>query len=406
MRIVLCHSYYRQRGGEDFSYEQEAEMLESRGHDVLRLTQQNRDAEHLSSVSLALKTVWNRSFAHELRDACRQFRPQIVHFTNTFPMISLAAYYAAKAEGAAVVQAVRNYRFICPQATLFRNGADCTRCVRAFVPWPAVAFGCYRGRGSSALLASQIVFHRLLRSWQRKVDLFYAPSAYTRSQLVEAGFPEERFFVKPNFLPRPPQCDSRERSGALFVGRLVPEKGVSLLLDTWRGLDPSLSIPLKIIGAGPLQEEVVRAAAADSRIEYLGELPWEGVLAAMGQAQCVIVPSLWQEPFGRTVVEALAMGTPVIVARRGAMHEIVEDEQTGLHFEPNEPGDLARSITRFWSGEFDHAAMRRRCLEAFEERYTEQANYEQLTALYDRALQNSCGQRNLESMAGNGRNRS
>ena len=66
MRVLLCHSYYQCRGGEDVSFEQEADLLEGAGHDVLRFTKRNDAVAAMGAAELAVRTVWNRSVAREL----------------------------------------------------------------------------------------------------------------------------------------------------------------------------------------------------------------------------------------------------------------------------------------------------------------------------------------------------
>ena len=71
-------------------------------------------------------------------------RPDIVHCTNTFPLISPAVYYAARSAGVPVVQSLRNYRVLCLNATLLRDGKVCEDCLGRSLPWPGVMHGCYR----------------------------------------------------------------------------------------------------------------------------------------------------------------------------------------------------------------------------------------------------------------------
>src|SRR5690606_33113124 len=129
MRILLVHNFYQWAGGEDQVFAAEGELLERHGHTVSRYSVHNEQVARLGTVDLARKTLWNSSIHEEIRAACREHAPQIVHFHNTFPLVSPAGYYAARKEGAAVVQTLHNYRLICPGATLYRSGAICEQCV-------------------------------------------------------------------------------------------------------------------------------------------------------------------------------------------------------------------------------------------------------------------------------------
>ena len=170
---------------------------------------------------------------------------------TSFRSISPAAHHAAKAEGVPLVQSVRNYRLICPAATLFRDGGVCEDCLGRTAPWPGVLHGCYReSRSASAAVAAMIVAHRMLRTWQRKVDAFVALSRFARDKLIEGGLPADRIAIKPNFVDDEPGQGRGPGDYALYVGRLAPEKGLMTLLQAWQRLERPF--PLKIVGTGPI----------------------------------------------------------------------------------------------------------------------------------------------------------
>src|SRR5262249_41614483 len=133
VRILKVHNRYEQRGGEDIIFESETALLLEHGHDVETLTYDNRNIARrrspIANARLAADTVWSRKAARQIEEACRRFAPDVVHFHNTFPQVSPAAYSAARACGAAVIQTLPNFRLICPAATLFRDGDICEACV-------------------------------------------------------------------------------------------------------------------------------------------------------------------------------------------------------------------------------------------------------------------------------------
>ena len=99
MKVLLCHNYYQQPGGEDRSFFDEEWLLKSHGHQVVRYTVHNDVIDDMSSVQLAKKLIWNRDAYREVRKLIQRERPAIMHCTNTFPLISPSVYYAAKREG-------------------------------------------------------------------------------------------------------------------------------------------------------------------------------------------------------------------------------------------------------------------------------------------------------------------
>jgi glycosyltransferase involved in cell wall biosynthesis len=396
VKVLLCHNYYQHAGGEDESFAAEARLLESRGHEVLRYELDNETIKQMRGWSVAARALWNRASYRELRDLIRRERPSVMHCTNTFPLISPAAYSAARREGVAVVQSLRNYRLLCPNALFLRDGRPCEDCFGKAVAWPGVRHACYRdSRAATAVVTAMQTVHRGLGTWRKMVDMYFAPSEFTRQKHVAAGFPADRVAVKPDFLDADPGVGAGRGGYAIFVGRLSAEKGLDTLLDAWRAGGSRL--PLKVVGDGPLAPQVREAAARQGHIELLGRRPLNEVLALVGEAACLVMPSRCYETFGRTIVEAYAKGTPAIIARQGAMAELVDERRGGFAFEPGDARDLAAQVHRLLDHAADHPAMRAAARARYEQGYTAEANYELLMEIYRRAAQRRVESREPDS---------
>jgi glycosyltransferase involved in cell wall biosynthesis len=322
MKVLLCHTHYQQRGGEDESFAAEAELLESRGEQVVRFTMHNDEVERMSRWRVAGEAVWNPRAYRMVRSLIQRERPAVMHCTNLFPRLSPSIYYAARAERVPVVQSLRNFRLLCPNGVFYRDGRMCQDCLGKQVPWPGVAHACYRGsRTATGATAAIAAVHRRLGTWKRAVDLYVTPSEFARQKFIEGGFPAERIVTKPNFLDPSPEPGTGSGGYVVFAGRLVAEKGVATLLDAWTRAPSGLR--LKIIGDGPERDRVADAARRDHRIEWLGRQPLGRVLSIIGDATCLVVPTLMAETFGRTIMEAFAVGTPVVASGHGSILEIV-----------------------------------------------------------------------------------
>ena len=385
MKILLCHNYYQQRGGEDESFEAEARTLEEFGHSVVKYTRHNDDIQEMGRVEVAAKTLWSRETYSELRHLIRRERPAVMHCTNTFPLISPSAYKAARAEGIPVVQSLRNYRLLCPSALFLRDGKVCEDCLGKSVPWPSVQHSCYRdSRAASTVVASLTVLHRTIGTWRRDVDLYFTLTEFARRMFVEGGIPAMRIAVKPNCVNPDPGPGTGRGGYVVFAGRLSSEKGIDTLLEAWKRL--ARPVHLKIVGDGPLADRVKQAAESNPNIEYLGRRPLPELLDVIGEAACLVMPSVWYETFGRTIIEAYSKGTPVIASRLGAMAELVEEGRTGSLFAAGDAADLAASVDRLLAEPTALARMREAARAEFEAKYTAAANYLQLIAIYERAI--------------------
>ena len=404
MKILLVHEHYRRPGGEDQVFADEGWLLESRGHGVVRHTRHNDALDGTDRLRAAADTVWNRRACAELAAVIDRERPDVLHAHNTFPILSPAIHRTAAARGVATVQTLHNFRLICPQAQLLRDGRVCEDCVGKPFAWPGVLHACYRGsRAATAATAAMSATHRTLGTWGDSVDRFIALTEHGRGLFVRGGLPADRIAVKPNFVhpdprDRPPVAgDAGGRPSVIFVGRLSPEKGLDVLLSAWPRV--TADARLTVVGDGPLAPAVEAAAAADPRVEQPGQIPFEAVLDRIAAADLLVMPSVWYETFGRTVVEAFAAGTPVVASRLGAMAELIEDGVTGTLFPPGDAAALASAVDALLA---DGARRRRLSAAArrtFEDRYTADRNYDLLTDIYDRAMSRAAARRGTRPAA-------
>lgn len=361
-------------------------MLKSHGHRVIRYTVHNDSVEGKGRAGLAASTVWNRESYRTVRDIVRAEKPDVAHFHNTFPLISPSAYYAARSEGAAVVQTLHNYRLLCLNAMFYRDGHLCEDCLGKPAPWPGVAHSCYRNsRTASAAVATMLSVHRGMKTWTDKVDAYITLTEFARNKLVGSGMPAGKVLIKPNFVVDDPGPGDGKGGYFFFVGRLSPEKGIETMISAWKRL--GVSAPgLKIAGDGPLAEEVRMAASRVPQIEYVGVQSKAAVLELMKSAKALIVPSKWYEGFPMVIAEAYSAGLPVIASNLGGMSSIVLNGKTGLHFEPGDADDLTECLLRASKEPELLDAMRPAVRQEFLDRYSAEKSYARLEEIYASAI--------------------
>jgi glycosyltransferase involved in cell wall biosynthesis len=227
-----------------------------------------------------------------------------------------------------------------------------------------------------------LAVHRGLGTWQRHIDVFFAPSQFSRRKHIEGGLPAERVQVKPNFLPADPGIGAGDGGYALFVGRLAPEKGLPTLLQAWRRID----LPLRIVGDGPLMASLKESVAPGSPIEFLGRQPRDRVMQLIKAARLLIAPSMCYENSPLAVLESFACGTPVLCSDLGAYRELVRNDSTGLRFVPGDVRDLADKANALLRDRDRLNAMRGRARREYEMKYTANANYQILIDTYEQVL--------------------
>lgn len=358
--------------------------MEAHGHRVLRYTAHNDRVAEMNRPALVKATIWNQAVYRELRALIRRERPRVAHFHNTFPLVSPAAYHAARAEGVPVIQTLHNYRLICPDALFFRDGRVCEDCMGKKFPWPGVAHACYReSRSASGTVAAMLFAHRTLRTWKGAVDQYVALTEFARRKFVEGGLPPEKIVVKPNFVHPDPGTGQGRGDYFLFVGRLSTEKGLDTLLAAGKQLGEEVRI--KVVGDGPLAPQVAEAATHQN-LEWLGQLPKDQVLSMMKEARALIFPSVWYEGFPVVIAEAYAVGLPVIASDLGSMSTLIDHRRTGLRFRPGDPKDLAAQVRWAVTHQPELRLMRQAARAKFEAEYAAERNYQLLLEIYERAI--------------------
>lgn len=389
MKILLVHNYYQQPGGEDFVFTAESNLLRRHGHEVVEYREDNKRINEMNRVIVGVNAIWSCSTQRKLVQMLRDIRPDVVHFHNTFLLISPSAYYACQKVGVPVVQTLHNYRLLCPVATLFRQGCVCEDCLNKIFPWPAVLHACYHHSPTETfVIAAMLFIHRWLKTWRKKIDIYIAPSEFTRNIFIKGGFPQEKIIVKPNFIYPDPGLSEKDNQYALFVGRLTPEKGIMTLLEAWQKLE---EIPLKIAGDGPLMDNIQRFLNTNNlkQIEILGQQTHEEVLKLLKEARFLIFPSGWYEVFPLAIIEAFACGIPAIASRSGVMAEIIKDGYNGLHFAPGNVEDLISKVKWAWTHKKEMEDLDKNARKDFEEKYNAEQNYKMLMDIYKFAIERS-----------------
>jgi glycosyltransferase involved in cell wall biosynthesis len=344
MRVLLAHNRYRSPGGEERHVELLLDSLAKAGVEA-RLFEVTSppDPSLKQRVELGLGLTYRPSGARRIRRVLLDWRPDIVHFHNVFPVLTPAAMREAKRAGAAVALTIHNYRFACPGGTLLRRGEIHEDCIDG----SSLLCGLRNPRGvwhESVAYGVAIELHRRLRFLHRWVDAFVAPGSFVIDLLVRAGYPRDRIHVIRPAMPSVAAAATKERF-ALYVGRLSPEKGVRTLLRA-SALAPE--IRLVMVSTGPLADEV-RAAAERGSIEYRGYVSDEEVKRLRARALYTVVPSECYEVAPLGVLESFAAGTAVVASDLGGMAEVIRDGVSGLLVPPKDPAALGAAIRTLWN---------------------------------------------------------
>lgn len=399
MKIALFHNYYKQPGGEDTMFELEIDALRTHGHTVIPYTVHNSEAFAVNSLSQKIRGALDAPHSQSSQAAIGAFlaqhRPDISHVHNWFPILSPSIYTAHNHAGIPVVQTLHNYRLGCAAATHYRNGECCHAC-RPGNNLPALRHRCYNNSA-----AGSFVWKRIMdRGWKQgtfanQVSHYISPSRGVRLKHIEMGVPADKITHIPNACPDPrniSELDTRllnpHQQNICFVGRLVPEKGAHILIRAWQQISTTLrsNRRLTIIGGGPQEAMLHELARGDTSIQFTGQLSLHQTLGTIKQADLLVCPSLWAEPFGLSAIEAMAAGIPVISSNLGGPAETIADGIDGYLLPPGDISALSHTLSHCFNSTEELKAKGRAARLKYTRHYTPHRHAQQLTHCFQQMI--------------------
>jgi glycosyltransferase involved in cell wall biosynthesis len=382
MKVLIIHTFYKQKGGEDQVVANEMELLRANGTETALLQFSNEGG----TIFKLLQIGFNISSYQKTKRRLAEFRPDVVHIHNLHFSGSAAVIYAIKAAGIPIVMTLHNYRLLCPSGSLFHDQQLFLDSVRPGFPWAAVKKGVYQ---ESKLITFWVALaqyvHERAGTWN-KIDRFMVLGEHSRQLFLNSklGNVPGGFTVKPNFCFLQDKEDTKASAPYyLYIGRLTQEKGIEVLLNAFAGTD----LILKIVGSGPLEELVGTFVKQNANISYLGQKSKTETSALLKNATALVFPSVWYETFGMVVIEAFSLGIPVIASDLGNISKMVTDGYNGRTFTPGKATDLRTElyIYQYLTAE-EKKEYSMNAESTYHTLYTPQKNYKLLSGIYNEVI--------------------
>ena len=365
MRILYCNKYnFAFSGTEAYLFEAMG-LMRAQGHETALFAMADPQGEPtaydqhfiplidfkakktaVQSAKLAGHAIYSTDARKRLRRMIAEFKPDLAHVRNIYHHLSPSILWELKANKIPVIYHVNDFKMLCPSYNFVSKGRACEKC-RDGKFRNVVTEGCYAGaRSAAVVLALEAYVHRWLKTYDRCVDLFLAPSQFVKDKLVENGCHPSRIHVLPHFQKLPQHKIDAPAVGApiLYFGRLSPEKGIVDLVQAMRFLP---EIKLQIAGDGPQRGELEQLAAKFglSNVEFLGHRSPADLERLIAAARFTVFPSRAYETMGKSILESYACGRTVVASDLGSRRELVKDGLTGLLFPVGDVQKLADTIS-------------------------------------------------------------
>lgn len=332
----------------------------------------------------------NAAARRALADRLAAFQPRIVHLHNFYHVLSpgILATLAdhKRRRPTRVVMTAHDFHLACPNSggswfRLLSSQREIIDPARlGSLGYRVTRMWDQRGLAHSLLKMLQQFWNYHWRQRQRVLDAVICPSRFVQAVLAPVHLPT-------CWLPHPAPIVAHgpaQRANALefvFAGRIEPEKGLFELLRDWPADEPAR---LSVIGAGADGERCRRLCAergfAD-RVDFVGRLPHAQTLERIGRAHVLVQPARFLEAYGLTLIEALALGTNLLAARRGAVPEMIAAAGVGFLYELDNPASLADQLTAIRQAHRD-GTLNRFDIASFLAERSEERHLEALAAIY------------------------
>lgn len=397
MKILVIHNFHRKgsASGDDQVYKSETALLESHGNQVIRFNVSNDEFDNagtIGKIRATLGMLWSFKNSKEVQRIIEREKPDIVHVHTFFPLLSPSILYAAKRRGVPVVATLHDTRFICPCSTSLRGTQLCNECGDGHY-LRMVKYGCFKGsRLQSLIVAGIFKYHRIRKSFYKQIDKYICLNDNQINLLTDIGFDKNKIVKKYNFVPdaeanlKAVKVEGLPERYVVFYGRIGEEKGVRILMQIWNESSMD-SIPLVVMGGGPLEEEFKPWADKKENVYFLGYTQHDKCLSIVKGGEFVVFPSIWYEGCSMVEIEAQSLGKALIATDLGFSVEAIEDGANGYKVSLGDVVGFVEAIRRLWMDPEKCVEMGRKARADYENKYLPEDNYHQLISVYKELMQ-------------------
>lgn len=403
MRILFCNKYNFAFSGTEVYLFELMELLRTHGDEVAlfsmadELGPQTLQDAHLvpyvdfKSVSgrwrrarQLPRAIYSPEARQKIRGLIREFRPDVAHVRNIYHHLTPSILWELKAHSVPVLYHLNDFKLLCPSYNMVSNGEACERC-KGGAFWHALPSNCYPEMGARIALAAEAYAHRCMKSYQKCVDLFLAPSRFVRNKFVEHGWDGCRFRELPHFQRAHELAQAAPDAPLLYYGRLSKEKGVDDLL---RALQYTPDLHLVIAGDGPQKPELqkIKTDLHLSNVEFVGHVSAEERDRLIRRSRFTLFPSHAYETLGKTILESYAEGRPVVASDLGSRREFVRHGETGLLYRCGDVNQLVQSIRMLAANPEISDRMGRAGWEFVRDRHPPEGHYSTLCGIYEELI--------------------
>ncbi len=399
MKILAVNKFYYIKGGSETYFFSLNNMLKKDGMEIVPFSMQdhrnfqceysdffikNVDYNNMSfnkKVINAIKILYSFESKRKIKKLIEFTNPDIAHLHIFQHQLTPSILHEIKKHNVKIINTVHDLKVICPNYKMLNRKGICEEC-KGGKYYNCVKNRCMKNSILKSIVAmNEAYINNFIKSYNY-IDKFICPSRFYVEKLKQFGINNEKLIYIPNFINEEEyEYSIYEEDYFLFVGRIIEEKGIEMLIDAMKNIKGGR---LVIAGTGPLEEKIRK------KIEYLnlknvtmvGFLDSNKINELMRRCRFLIIPSLWYENCPMVVLEAMACGKPIIGSDMGGIPELVNDKINGLIFKHNDIKDLENKINIMNKNQIMRRYMGRKGREIIESTYNKNNHLKKIKELY------------------------
>ena len=356
MKILLVNKFHYLKGGSEKYYFELGDLLKKHGHQIAFFSMKSdknlktKEKEYFvdeidlntGSKLKALDVIYSKENKIKMLQAIDEFNPDIIHLNNFQRQLSESIIEAANEKNIPIVFTAHDVQAVCPAITMLDNNKQICELCKNGKYLNCIKKRCVKNSMLKSILAAvEGKFYRAKKVYNKKIDWIVTPSELYKKKMIEDGIEEKHITAIHNFIELDKyDLETQDDGYGLYIGRLSKEKGILNLIEAFSNMKDRR---LYIAGDGPEREKlesIIEERNLKDKITLLGYINQEEVKEYLRKARFVVVPSIWYENCPYSVMEALAIGKPVIGADIAGIPELINDKVNGLLYKYDSISDL------------------------------------------------------------------
>jgi len=408
MKILIINTFHYHRGGDCTYTFALGDLLKSKGHEVFYWGMNHPDnydyeysgyfADNIDyselnyrktvkgGIKAVTRCIYSFHAKRKLRQLLTHFKPDMAHLQGILEYLTPSIIDELKKQNIPVVWTLHDYRLLCADWHFLCRDNVCEKCKRVKY-YNCILNKCKKGSLSASSLAAIESYLYKVFSIEKTVSFFIAPSRFLYDKFIEYGWPAKKFVHFPYHLFPFPELKRRDISRdqyGVYLGGLVPWKGVDVLVDACRYID---GYQIRVLGEGSQRGELenkVDALGLDN-VNFEGFKRGDELNNILKRASFLVIPSRWYENCPYVIMEAQAYGIPVIGTRIGGIQNLVKDGEDGLLFKLDDAKDLAKKIRRINENPNMAQNIGLKARAKAEKEYNPEVHYSRLMQVYEKS---------------------